>query len=114
MSGVVHGNWDSFEWTAFPEYNGSKMIAYRSPDGLIAAGAAHESGTATLTYPCDEFFYVIEGSITCDVVGGEKFTLTKGQVCYFTRGTTVNFEFSDDFKNVAIFISTDGKKVTLV
>ncbi|CAH0020086.1 unnamed protein product [Clonostachys rhizophaga] len=111
---VVRGHWESFPWTPFPEYGGSKSIAFRSADGKIAAGAARESGKATLTWPCDEFFYVTQGWIKCEIVGGETFAASTGHIVYLPRGTTVNMEFGNDFKNVAIFISTDGNKVTLV
>ncbi|KAK7212645.1 hypothetical protein V2G26_019823 [Clonostachys chloroleuca] len=114
MGKVIHGAWNSFDWEPFPEYNGKKSVAYRSPDGKIVAGAAHEEGKATLVYPCDEFFFVTEGWIKCDVEGQEPFTANKGDVVYFERGTKVNFEFSPDFYNVAIFISTDGENVSLV
>lgn len=114
IMGAIHGAWDSFEWVPFPEYDGKKSVAFRSADGKIVAGAAHEKGKATLVYPCDEFFFVTEGWIKCDVEGGETFTAKKGDVVYFTRGTKVNFEFGEDFYNVAIFVSTDDTKVTLV
>ncbi|KFA53858.1 hypothetical protein S40293_01726 [Stachybotrys chartarum IBT 40293] len=112
--GAIHGAWDSFEWTPFPEYGGQRSIVYRSEDGKIVAGAAHEKGKATLVYPWDEFFFVTQGSIVCDVEGGDTSTAKKGDVVYFKRGTKVNFEFSQDFYNIAVFISTDGEKVSLV
>lgn len=55
-----------------------------------------------------------KGWVTCDVVGGDTFTLKEGEVVFMEKGTEVNFEFSDDFYNVAIFIGKDGEKVTLV
>lgn len=95
-----------------PEYGGSKSVVYRSADGKIVAAAAKETGTATLTYPCDEFFYVTNGWIELDVHGGDHFTLTKGGVIYLKRGTTVDFTFGPDFANVAVFI--DNEAVTLL
>ncbi|KAH7356369.1 hypothetical protein BKA66DRAFT_562625 [Pyrenochaeta sp. MPI-SDFR-AT-0127] len=109
---VPHGRWDSFPWIPFPEYGGSKSIIFRSEDGKIAAGAAKESGNATLTYPCDEFFYVTDGSVDMSLHGGESFTLVKGDFVYVRKGQTIDFKFSDDFANVAIFI--DNEKITLV
>jgi uncharacterized cupin superfamily protein len=104
-----YGHWNSFPWEDFPEYAGSKSVLYRSADGRVVAGAARETGTATLTYPCDEFFYVTEGWIKLAIHGGEKFTLTKGQFIYLNKGTTVSFEFGPDFANVAVFIDHDQK-----
>jgi uncharacterized cupin superfamily protein len=109
---VPHGTWNSFPWEPFPEYSGSKSVLYRSADGKIVAGAAKETGTATLKYPCDEFFYVTEGWIKLAIQGGETFTLTKGQFVYLKKGTTVDFEFGPDFANVAVFI--DDSPVTLI
>lgn len=109
---VPHGLWSSFPWVDFPEYAGSKSIIYRSPDGKIVAGAAKETGTATLTYPCDEFFYVTEGWIKLSIHGGESFTLNKGECVYLKKGQTVDFVFGEGFANVAIFI--DSVRVTLV
>ncbi|KAH6669626.1 hypothetical protein F5X68DRAFT_278958 [Plectosphaerella plurivora] len=107
-----YGTWDSFPWQPFPEYAGSKSVLYRSTDGKVVAGAAKETGTATLTYPRDEFFYVTEGWIKLAIHGGDTITLNKGQFIYLTKGTTVDFEFGPDFANVAVFI--DDKPVTLI
>lgn len=109
---VPYGTWDAFPWEPFPEYAGSKSVLYRSADGKVVAGAAKETGKATLTYPCDEFFYVTEGWIKLAIRGGETFTLTKGQFIYLKKGTTVDFEFGPDFANVAVFL--DDKPVTLI
>ncbi|KAM5383709.1 hypothetical protein ACJZ2D_001698 [Fusarium nematophilum] len=75
---VPHGTWDFFPWEPFPEYAGSKSVLYRSADRRVVAGATRESGTGTLTYPCDEFFYVIEGWARLVVHGREMFTLDRG------------------------------------
>lgn len=109
---VPHGPWNSFPWQPFPEYAGSKSVLYRSSDGRVVAGAAKESGTATLEYPCDEFFYVTAGWVKLAVHGGETFTLGEGQFVYLKKGTTVDFEFGPGFANVAVFI--DDERVTLI
>jgi uncharacterized cupin superfamily protein len=110
---IPYGRFDSFKWEAFEEYGGSKQPIFRSVDGKIVAGAAKESGTATTTYPCDELFYVVQGWIKCTVHGGDVFTLGKGGCTYFTKGTTVDFEFGDNLTNVAVFIDQE-KRITLV
>lgn len=109
---IPYGPYSSFPWEDMPEFGGSKSIVYRSEDGKIVAAAAKETGTATLTYPCDEFFYVTTGWIKLSVHGGESFTLRQGECVYLKKGTTVDFEFGPDFANVAIFI--DNAKVTLL
>ncbi|KAF3806795.1 hypothetical protein GCG54_00007044 [Colletotrichum gloeosporioides] len=110
---AIHGAWNFFDCVPFPEYDGKKSVVYRSDDGQIVAGAAQEKGKATLVYPCDEFLSITEGIIKCNVEDGDKFMAKKGDVVYFTRGTKVNFEFSQDFHNLAVFISTDRKPVRL-
>lgn len=107
-----YGNWASFPWEDFPEYAGSKSVLFRSEDGRIVAGAAKETGTATLTYPCDEFFYVTHGWIKLAIHGGETFTLKEGDFIYLKKGTCVDFEFGEGFANVAVFIDTE--RITLI
>ncbi|OJJ42394.1 hypothetical protein ASPZODRAFT_2119970 [Penicilliopsis zonata CBS 506.65] len=111
-SAVPYGPYKSFPWEPLPEYGGSKSVIYRSEDGKVVAAAATETGTATLTYPCDEFFYVTSGWIKLAVHGGDTFTLSQGEFVYLKKGTTVDFTFGPDFANVAVFIDTE--KVTLL
>lgn len=111
-SKVPHGLYTSFPWEPLPEYGGSKSVIFRSDDGKIVAAAAKESGTATLTYPCDEFFYVTDGWIKLAIHDGDSFTMNKGDFVYLKKGTTVDFEFGPGFTNVAVFI--DNEKVTLL
>lgn len=109
---VPYSTWNTFPWEPFPEYAGFKSVLYRSADGKIVAGAAKETGTATLTYPCDEFFYVTKGWIKLGIHRGDSMTLSEGQFIYLKKGTTVDFEFGPDFANVAVFI--DNEPVTLI
>ena len=104
---VPYGPWNSFKWEAFPEFGGSKSTIFRSADGKILAAAAKETGEATLKYPYDEFFFVTEGWIKLSIHGGETFTLRKGEVVYLSKGTTVDFVFSDDFANIAFFLNDE-------
>ncbi|KAM6509436.1 hypothetical protein FALCPG4_017091 [Fusarium falciforme] len=107
-----YGNWESFTWQPFPDYDGIKSIIYRSADGKIVAGAAKESGKGTLKWPCDEFLFVTEGWNKFRIEDGKVFTLKKGDFCYLRKGHVVHMEISDDFGNVAVFIDTEP--VTLV
>ena len=100
---VPHGNWHSFPWVDFPEWKGSKSVMFRSADGKRIAGAFRETAAATLTYPCDEFTYVVAGWVKCHVHGGETFTLKAGDCVYFSKGQTVDFESSDDYTNISSF-----------
>ncbi|CAP74243.1 hypothetical protein PCH_Pc14g01020 [Penicillium rubens Wisconsin 54-1255] len=80
---------------------------YRSADGKVVAAAAKETGTATLTYPCDESFYVTDGWVRLNVHGGDHFVLTKGEFVYLKKGTTVDFTFGPGFANVAVFMDSE-------
>ena len=97
-----------FGFTPFPEYGGEKSVIYRSADGRRVAGVARESGKCSLTFPYDEFFYLVKGWTEIHVHGGEDIRLTEGDCIYITKGTTADFVFSDDFWNIAVFID-DGK-----
>ncbi|OQU99970.1 hypothetical protein CLAIMM_05536 [Cladophialophora immunda] len=105
-----YGNHTSFPWEPMPDWGGSKSIMFRSADGKVVAAAAKESGTGTLLYPCDEFFYVTAGWIKLKIHGGQTFTLKAGDFTYLKKGVTVDFEFGPDFTNVAVFI--DEERVT--
>ncbi|KAJ5177375.1 uncharacterized protein N7500_000074 [Penicillium coprophilum] len=109
---VPFGKWDSFSWEPFPEWEGTKAIISRSPDGKRVAAAFRESATGTLKYPCDEFTYVTAGSIKIHVHGGETFTLNTGDCAYFTKGQTVDAECSEDFASVSML--SDTEPITIV
>ncbi|KAI5460619.1 hypothetical protein BGZ63DRAFT_387530 [Mariannaea sp. PMI_226] len=109
---VPYGHWNSFPWVDFPEWKGGKSVMFRSADGKRVAGAFRESATATLTYPCDEFTYVVKGWVKAHVHGGDTFTLKPGDCVYFSKGQTVDFSSSDDYVNVSFFF--DDEKVTLI
>jgi hypothetical protein len=78
----------------------------------IVTGAAKENDKATLTYPYHEFFFVTEGDVKLSIHGGKSFTLKKGDFICLHKGTTVDFEFGDNFANVACFM--DDERVTLI
>lgn len=111
-SHIPHGAWDSFPWEQFPMYNGTKSVYYRSKDGKVAIGAIREIGTDTMTWPEDEFLFVTEGWIKWKVHGGDSFTMNKGDVMVLRKGQTFTFEMSDDFANIAVFMS--DTKVSIV
>lgn len=102
---VPHGKPSDFEWVPLPEFGGREAIIHRSPDGKRVAAAFEESGEATFTYPFDEFLVVTSGSVNVRVHGGESFELTKGEVAYFTEGTTVDLKFSKDFSDITCLMS---------
>ena len=109
-SDTPYGHHQAFPRENYPEYGGEKSVIYRSADGRVVAGVALESGTCTLTYPCDEFFYVTSGWCDAKIHGGESFRLNKGDCIYIKKGTTADFVFGPDFWNVAVFV--DSERIT--
>ncbi|KAK5203312.1 hypothetical protein LTR41_010955 [Exophiala xenobiotica] len=93
-------------------YGGQKSIYFRSRDNKIAFGALREVGKGTMTWPEDESLFVTQGWIKFQVHGGESFTLNVGHVMMMQKGQTFTFEMSDDFANVAVFVSDE--KITIV
>jgi uncharacterized cupin superfamily protein len=96
----VHLSQKDLKWVPLPEFGGQEAIIHRSPDGRRVAAAFRESGRSTFTYSFDEFLIVTSGSLTVHVHGGETFTLSKGDLGYFTQGTVVDFDFSKDFSDI--------------
>ena len=102
---IPHGPLSSFKWVDLPEFGGREAIIYRSPDGKRVAAAFEESGKATFTYPFDEFLVVTSGTAKIRVHGGETIELKKGDVAYLREGTSVDFEFSEDFSDITCLMA---------
>jgi uncharacterized cupin superfamily protein len=102
---IPHGPLSSFNWVDLPEFGGREAIIYRSPDGKRVAAAFEESGRATFTYPFDEFLVVTSGTARIQVHGGETIELKKGDVAYLREGTSVDFEFSEDFSDITCLMA---------
>jgi uncharacterized cupin superfamily protein len=88
-----------------PEWGGHKRFLYESPDGARKAGSFKESGHFTEVMPFDEFIFVVAGSTTITIEGGEAFELTAGDCCYLRKGLSVTFDHASDFHDVAVLMS---------
>ena len=94
------------DFTPLPGFDGGfQSILYTSPDRRRLAGSFKEKGSHTLTMPFDEFIFVIAGTTSIAVTGGDAFTLGPGQCCYLREGQEVSFEMSDDFHDVVVLSS---------
>lgn len=91
-----------------PEWGGWKKFLYESGDGARRAGSFKEVGHYQATMPFDEFMFVIAGSLSVSVEGGETFELTSGDCCYLRKGLSVTFDFSSDFHDVAVLMSYEA------
>jgi uncharacterized cupin superfamily protein len=94
---AVHGDASTLKWGP-PEYGGREAILYKSSDGRRTAATFKGVGTQTFTYPFDEFFVVVTGTVHINIKGGESFDLAKGGMAYFHEGTQVEFTMSPDFQ----------------
>lgn len=92
---------DRAPWQPYPEFGGSKAVLYRSPDGRRVLSTVRESGRFQFEYPFDEAVYVIAGTASVQVVGGEAFVLNPGDLAYFRTGQIVDFDLSHDFQDIA-------------
>lgn len=98
-------NVHSSSYEPFPRMNGTKHVLYHSPDGRVLAASFTESGRHTMTMPFDEVAYVVSGSVSIRVRGGDEHFFGPGDVFFLRKGLTLEFDISDDFKDVAIMIA---------
>lgn len=94
-----------------PEFGGSKAVLYHSPDRKRLAASFHESGTARMTMPFDDFSYVVGGSAKITVDGGEPISLSVGDAFYLKKGQDVIFDLADDFHVVTMLTSDEPFEV---
>ncbi|CAH0303860.1 hypothetical protein SRABI26_04628 [Arthrobacter sp. Bi26] len=80
-------------------------VGDRSADGRRVIAAFQESGKSRFTYPFNEFMYVLRGSITCTLEGGQKHYFTTGDSAFFPEGTTADLDISDDFMDLTFLTS---------
>lgn len=103
---VLHLNTHTTDFVTLPGFEGaSQSVLYTAADGTRVAGTFKEQGRHTMTMPFDEFLYVIAGSSSISVTGGDSVVLRAGDCCYLRQGQEVTFEMSDDFHDVAVLIS---------
>jgi uncharacterized cupin superfamily protein len=88
-----------------PEAGGSHRVFYRSGDGSRLAGIFRESGPATVAFEYDEFLCVLAGQADYRVDGAAgHWTARPGDALYIEAGTTVEFQLSPDYMDVACMI----------
>ena len=98
-------NVNTVDYEPLPEFGGKKAVLYTSEDNRRLAGSFLESGVHTMLMPFDEFIYVIAGTATISIEGGETLELNAGGCCYLTEGQNVTFDFSEDFHDVSVLVS---------
>ena len=103
-----HAPLTGFQWSALPEFGGSKAIIYRFPDGKRVAAAFKESGDYEFQYPFDEFLIVTAGTGAFRVKDGPTFTLKSGEVAYVQKGMKVHMQLSKEFSDVTTLIGDEA------
>lgn len=105
MSAIPHFNVHTADWVPLPALGGFEAILYKSEDGKRLAGSFRESGTHTLKMPFDEFLYIVAGTAKITVDEKETVELGVGDCVYLFQGSTVTFDYSDDFHDVTVLVS---------
>ena len=106
-SGVVHVNVDKLTYRT-SAWGGREAVIYRSPDGTRVFGVYHEKGALKeLTWPYDEYGYVLSGTLDVAVHNGPSFVLRKGDAFYFRKGTVADVEMSEDFSEIIVLESEE-------
>lgn len=82
----------------------SQRIFYRSADRRTLAGVFEESGKVEVTYTYTEFLVVLCGTAKCRIKGGAEFTLQAGDAAVLIPGQTIQFDLSEDFRDVAFMV----------
>jgi uncharacterized cupin superfamily protein len=90
---------------------GVQRLLFESPDGARKAGSFKEPGHYDAVMPCDEVLYVVGGTTTVTVEGGESFVLTAGDCCYLRKGQVLSFDNSEDFHDLSVFMAYDDPSV---
>lgn len=104
-SSVPHFNVHDTDFEPMAQEGWRKSILYVSEDKTRVAGSFKESGTHAVVMPFDEFIYIVGGSSTIEVEGGETIEMKAGDCCYLRQGQNVTFHHSEDFHDVTVLIS---------
>jgi uncharacterized cupin superfamily protein len=111
INGVTYASLSDAEFTDAPDYGGTYKGRYweidRSADGRRSITLFEQSGDAYYEYPCSEVVVVQRGSISCTFDDGQVITLRAGDVGFFEKGVKGMFSCSEDFSDLAIFLSDD-------
>jgi uncharacterized cupin superfamily protein len=102
---------DTPDWG--PDYKGRVWEIDRSSDGRRSIALFEQSGVSDFEYPCDEVVYVLRGTLSCTFDDGQVVELTKGDVAFFEKGVKGHFVTSEDFSDLAIFLS-DDKPINII
>jgi uncharacterized cupin superfamily protein len=90
-----------------PDYRGRFWEIDRSSNGRRSIALFEQSGESYFEYPCSEVVIVQRGTISCTFDDGQVVELKVGDVAFFEKGVKGNFKMSDDFSDLAIFLSDD-------
>jgi uncharacterized cupin superfamily protein len=115
VNGITYASLNEPEFVDAPDYAAEGGGTYkgrvweidRSADGRRAIALFEQTGDSYFEYPCSEVVVVQRGSISCTFDDGQVVELKVGDVAFFEKGVKGQFKMSDDFSDLAIFLSDD-------
>lgn len=115
VNGITYASLNEPEFVDAPDYadgagtyKGRYWEIDRSSDGRRSIALFEQSGESSFEYPCSEVVVVQRGSISCTFDDGQVVELKAGDVAFFEKGVKAHFKMSDDFSDLAIFLSDDA------
>jgi uncharacterized cupin superfamily protein len=121
VNGITYTSLNEPEFIQAPDYAGEDGDVYqgrvweidRSADGRRSIALFEQTGELDYEYSCGEVVIVQKGWISCTFEDGQVVTLNEGDVAYFEKGVKGHFKMSEDFSDLAVFIS-DDKPVDII
>jgi uncharacterized cupin superfamily protein len=111
VNGITYASLSEAEFVDAPNYGGTYKGRYweidRSTDGRRSIALFEQTGDSYFEYPCSEVVVVQRGSISCTFDDGQIVELHAGDVAFFEKGVKGQFKMSEDFSDLAIFLSDD-------
>jgi uncharacterized cupin superfamily protein len=111
LNGVTWVSIDEPQFEATPAfggtYKGQVWEIDRSEDGRRIVALFEQSGEVEYEYPCDEIFFVLEGTCTLRFEDGQEAHFKPRDVVHFPKGTKGTF-IVDKFLDLAVLTSDDG------
>jgi uncharacterized cupin superfamily protein len=112
LNGIVWGNVDEAEFVQAPSYGENYQARVwevdRSADGRRSIALFEQHGSTDFEYSCDEVVIVRRGTLRCTFDDGQFVELRRGDIAFFPKGTKGHFDVSEDFSDIAVFLSDDA------
>ena len=118
VNGITFASLNEPEFVESPDFGGTYKGRYweidRSSDGRRSIALFEQSGESDFEYPCEEVVVVRTGNMRVAFDDGQVVELKAGDVAFFEKGVKAHFDMSEDFSDLAIFLSTDDKPIDVI